>query len=81
MSNGWNASGHVEEFKAVERRMIEAALARGVQPRCEIGSPEQAKYYVDLGVRHFSLGDEIGNATRYWSQQGGALRTIVGELR
>ena len=60
--------------------MIEVALAHGVQPRCEIGSPDQAQYYIDLGVRHFCLGDEIGNATRFWSQQGGALRSIVSGL-
>jgi 2-keto-3-deoxy-L-rhamnonate aldolase RhmA len=81
MSNGWNASEHVDEFKAAERRMIEVALAHGVQPRCEIGSPEQAQYYMDLGVRHFCLGDELGNASRYWSQQGRALRNMVRELK
>jgi 2-keto-3-deoxy-L-rhamnonate aldolase RhmA len=80
MSRGWNSSEHFEEFKAAERKMIEVALAHGVQPRCEIGSPDQAKYYIDLGVRHFCLGDEIGNAARFWSQQGGALRSIVADL-
>lgn len=80
MSMGWNSSEHVQEFKAAERKMIEVALAHGVQPRCEIASPEQAQYYIDLGVRHFCLGDEIGNAARYWAQQGGALRSIVEKL-
>jgi len=81
MSRGWNSSQHVDEFKAAERTMIEVALKHGVQPRCEIGAPDQAKYYLDLGVRHFSLGDEIGNATRFWTQQGAVLReTIQGLL-
>jgi len=61
--------------------MIEVALAHGVQPRCEIATPEQAKYYIDLGVRHFCLGDELGNATRYWAQQGAAMRTVVADLK
>jgi len=81
MSMGWNASEHVQEFKAAERKMIEVALAHGVQPRCEIATPEQAKYYIDLGVRHFCLGDELGNATRYWAQQGAAMRTVVADLK
>jgi len=80
MSMGWNRSEHVAEFKAAERHMIEVALAHGVQPRCEIASPEDAQYYIDLGVRHFCLGDELGNAARAWSQGGTALRRIVGGL-
>jgi len=80
MSMGWNRSEHVAEFKAAERHMIEVALAHGVQPRCEIATPEDAQYYIDLGVRHFCLGDELGNAARAWSQGGAGLRRIVGEL-
>ncbi|MCU0522382.1 MAG: aldolase/citrate lyase family protein [Anaerolineae bacterium] len=81
MSMGRNRSETVAEFKAAERRMIEVALAHGVQPRCEIASPDDARYYIDLGVRHFCLGDELANAARYWSQQGAALRTVVEGLK
>lgn len=81
MSRGWNSSEHVAEFKAVEREMIKVALAHGVQPRCEINSPDDAKYYVDLGVKHFCLGDELRNNTIYWNRQGGALRSMVNELK
>lgn len=81
MSRGWNSSEHVQEFKAAERKMIEVALSHGVQPRCEINSPDDAKYYIDLGVKHFCLGDEIRNNTIYWNRQGGALRTIVNDLK
>ncbi len=80
MSRGWNASEHVAEFKAAEREMIQVALAHSVQPRCEINAPEDAQYYIDLGVRHFCLGDELRNNMIYWSRQGGALRSIVEEL-
>ena len=75
MSRGWNSSEHVAEFKAAEREMIKVALAHGVQPRCEINAPEDAAYYVDLGVKHFCLGDEIRTNMIYWSRQGGALGT------
>lgn len=80
MSRGWNSSEHFDEFKAAEREMIRVALAAGKQARCEINSPDDAKYYIDLGVRHFCLGDELRNNTIYWSRQGGALRSIVEEL-
>jgi len=81
MSRGWNSSEHVPEFKAVEREMIKVALAHGVQARCEISSPDDAKYYIDLGVRHFCLGDELRSHNVYWSRQGGALRSIVADLK
>ncbi len=80
MSRGWNSSEHFDEFKAAEREMIQVALAHGVQPRCEINAPDDAQYYIDLGVRHFCLGDELRNNTIYWNRQGGALRSIVSDL-
>ena len=36
--------------------MIEKSIAYGLLPRIELGSVEQAKRYVDLGVRHFCIG-------------------------
>ncbi|MGE4484478.1 MAG: HpcH/HpaI aldolase/citrate lyase family protein [Oscillospiraceae bacterium] len=77
MSCGWNSSEHGAELKAVERRMIEVAIKHGVQPRCEINTAEEAKYYIDLGVKHFCLGDELRNNSNYWSKVGGALKNVV----
>lgn len=44
------------ELKKVEKRVFESALKAGVPPRCEISSPDEAKYYLDMGVRHFCIG-------------------------
>ena len=80
MSRDWNRSEHVEDYKAAERKVIQAALRHGVQPRCEINSPEEAQYYIDLGVRHFSLGDQMAVLKNFWSSQGGAMRRIAQAL-
>lgn len=80
MSNGWNAGEHVDEYKAAERKMIKIALEHGVQPRCEINTPDQANYYLDLGVRHFCLGDELRTNLNYWAASGGELRKVVSPL-
>lgn len=80
MSRGWNRADHTEEYKAAERKMIEAALRHGVQPRCEINSPEEAAYYIDLGVQHFSLGDQMGVLKQFWNVQGGKMREITRSL-
>ncbi len=80
MRRGWNRSDHAEDYKAAERRVIEAALRHGVQPRCEINAPEEAQYYIDLGVRHFSLGDQMAVLKSFWTNQGGTMRRIAHAL-
>lgn len=65
------------EVKAVERRVIEMSLRAGVQPRAEIGSPDQAKYYLDLGVRHFCIGTDISILFDWWKKNGEALRGAI----
>jgi len=51
----------------------------GVQPRAEIQSVDQAKYYLDMGVRHFSLGTELYVLFDWWKTNGEALRQIVSD--
>ncbi len=81
MSCGWNAKDHQDELKEIERRMIKVALAHGVQPRCEIYTAEAAGYYMDLGVRHFCIGDELKVLTNYWTSTGDAMRTLADSLK
>ena len=35
------------------------ALEVGIQPRAEIGDPEDAKPLLDQGIRHFALGTDV----------------------
>lgn len=81
MSRGWNVKDHREETRAAERHCIEVALAHGVQPRCEIHSAEAAKYYMDLGVRHFCLGDQLVQFQAYLNGEGKLMREAADALR
>jgi 4-hydroxy-2-oxoheptanedioate aldolase len=65
------------EIKAVERRVFETALKMGVQPRAEIGSPDQARHFLDLGVRHFSIGTDVSILYQWWRQNGEELRKAL----
>ncbi|MFT4009023.1 MAG: aldolase/citrate lyase family protein [Nocardioidaceae bacterium] len=47
------------EVKATERYVIETCQAAGIPARAEIESVDQAKYYLDLGVRHFCIGYDL----------------------
>jgi 4-hydroxy-2-oxoheptanedioate aldolase len=50
----------------------------GVQPRAEIGSIEQAQYYLDLGVKHFCMGWDMWILSGWWKTNGEQLRKLVG---
>ena len=49
----------------------------GIPPRAEIGSPDQAKYYLELGVRHFCIGTDIMILYNWMKQNGEALRQTI----
>ncbi len=80
MSVGKNRNDYVEEYKAVERRMIEVALQHGVAPRCEVQKPEEIQYYIDLGVKHFSMGDQLAKLKELWIDDGQILRDMTKDL-
>ena len=80
MSAGKNREEYINEFKVAERKMIEVALRHGVAPRCEIPNSEAAQYYIDLGVRHFSLGDQLATLKQFWIEDGGKIRGIANSL-
>ncbi len=81
LSMGKNRAEYDKECKEAEKRMIEVALKHGIQPRCEIATPEAAEYYVSLGVRHFSLGDQLKVLEKFWRTDGKAMREIADGLK
>ena len=44
------------EIRPFEELVIRKSIEHGVPPRIEIGEVEEAKRYVELGVRHFCIG-------------------------
>jgi 2-keto-3-deoxy-L-rhamnonate aldolase RhmA len=80
MSLGKERNEMADELKAVEKHVIEVALKHGVTPRCEVPSFEGAQYYADLGVRCFSLGDQLAVLKKFWSGDGKKLRDFTATL-
>ena len=66
------------ELRVVERRVFETAIKMGVPPRAEIATADQAKYFLDMGVRHFSVGTDITVLHEWWKSQGEELRKALG---
>ena len=49
----------------------------GVQPKVGIHSPEDARQYLDMGVRHFILGGDLGILYSFWKEKGQKLQDII----
>jgi 4-hydroxy-2-oxoheptanedioate aldolase len=65
------------ELKRTERRVFETALKMGVPPRAEINTADQAKEYLDMGVRHFCIGTDINILHQWWKAHGDNLRKAL----
>jgi 2-keto-3-deoxy-L-rhamnonate aldolase RhmA len=77
MSIGRAGETDSKEVKDAERRVIQTCHAAGIPARAEIESVETAKYYLDLGVRHFCIGYDLLTLGDAVKDAGERLRTVV----
>lgn len=77
MSIGRGGERNHPEVKAAEKKVFETALKMGIPPRAEISSVDDARRYLDMGVRHFNLNMDIYILFNYWKTNGEALRKVV----
>jgi hypothetical protein len=59
--------------------VIETCLKRGVPARAEINTADEAKYYLDLGVRHFCIGTDMFILHDWWKRTGEELRKVIAD--
>ena len=78
MSIGRPGGWYDPDVRDVERRVLERCLAAGVAPRAEITEPDEAAFYLDIGVRHFCIGTDLQILHRWWAEKGEALAKILG---
>ena len=62
---------------AAHDKVFETAAKMGVPARVEINSADQAKKYLDMGVRHFSVGTDINILFNFWREQGEQVRKAL----
>lgn len=77
MNIGRPGERNSDEVLAVEDHVIRTSLKMGIQPRAEISVPEEAERYLELGVRHFSIGTDFSILYQWFKSNGEALRKIV----
>ncbi len=79
ISDGRPGQSASAETQKVQRQMIEMALKRGVAPRVEINSFEQAKPFIEMGVKHFCVGWDMRVVYEWSKAQGPAMRKLLGQ--
>jgi 4-hydroxy-2-oxoheptanedioate aldolase len=80
MSIGRAGARRTPEVRAVERHVFETAVRMGVPPRAEIASVDDAKHFLDLGVRHFSLGTDVAIYFGWLQENGDSLRNVLADV-
>ena len=81
MNIGKPGEGRSAEVKEVEKHVIETSIRRGIRPRAEIQTPDEAKYYLDLGVKDFALCTDIYVLYNWLRENGKALRDLAAAAR
>ena len=73
MSVGLAGQRNNPDILAARNKVFRAALDKGVPPRAEVQTPDDAKEFLDMGVRHFSIGTDIAILYGWWQENGDAL--------
>jgi 4-hydroxy-2-oxoheptanedioate aldolase len=66
------------ELKKAHKFAIETAMKLGIRPRIEIESFEEAKPWIDMGIKDFCVGWDVGVIYEYCKKQGEGLAKLLG---
>lgn len=66
---GWEMDKNAEDLDRVHKDMIRIALAHGVQPLVQLDYNKRVQEFYDLGVRHFTMGDEVQMQINFYAEQ------------
>ena len=66
------------DVKKAEKYVIETAQKMGIRPRAEIRDFEQAKPYMDMGIKDFCIGSDVGVIYGYCKTQGEGMAKLLG---
>jgi 2-keto-3-deoxy-L-rhamnonate aldolase RhmA len=78
MSIGLTGQWSHPKVRDAERHVIETALKKGIAPRAEIARPEDARRYLDMGVKHFCIGWDVSILYNWFKDAGKAMRDLLG---
>lgn len=65
------------ELQKAHEAMIELALKKGVAPRVEVMTVDDAKPFWEMGVRHFCIGWDVFTMSNWCREQGAAWKGLL----
>ena len=77
VSTGHSPGTDHPDVVAAKKKTFETAVKMGVPPRAEVDSADEVKEYLDMGVRHFSVGTDIGILYGFWKKEGEGIRRAL----
>jgi 4-hydroxy-2-oxoheptanedioate aldolase len=61
--------------------MIKLALKKGIAPRVETANMEDAKAFIEMGVRHFCVEQDLGIISQWCKQQEkSGIKSLLASL-
>ena len=79
-SRGQPGMMQTPDIQPFEEKVIAKSLEYGIHPRIEIGAVEQAKRYIDLGVRHFCIGWDRFIVRQAIAELGAGMKKLTDQL-
>ena len=64
-------------FQEAQERVFKKAIELGVPPRAELGRADDARRFLDMGVRHFCIGTDVTVLYGYWRDEGETMRRAL----
>lgn len=77
MSIGLTGQYTHPRVKEAERHVIETSLKMGIAPRAEISRPDQTQEYLDMGVKHFCIGYDVGILFEWFKTAGNSMNELL----
>ena len=74
--------GKREDPKVIKARdkVFATAVKKGIAIKQIIGKPDQMKQFMDMGVRHFSYGNDLRILDFWYRGQGAEFRDLMGKI-
>ncbi len=67
------------DVKAAERKTIELALKKGLNPRVELADIKDATPYLEMGVKHFCIGWDVRILHSWWRASGEGMAAMLAD--
>ncbi len=77
LSTGKTGKEKSSEIQEIHNLVIKKAIEKGVRPRVVISSYEEAKPYLEMGVRDFCIGNDLGIIYSWCKNTGEKMREAL----